>query len=420
MNMFRKYAPVALVALLLVTAACQPKATATVSPTPVPATATPMPVATTVPAADPSEPVTVVAPETPGTCIAAPLAGLPVRVEDGTDYGKGASAESAKLTIYEYSDFQCPGCAGMYPVLQAYLDDNPDTRLVYRHFPLDFHPYAMVTAEAVEAAGAQGKFWEMHNLLFDKASEWASLDEAGVRAKMTQYAETLKLDVERFDRELDDDTYVTKIQSQYEESLALGLPGTPSFIFGEVLFPSQIGLSYSGLEAFRTVIDQQDTLFYEAPPEQTIDIAGTYEATFRTSKGDIVVNLLPVSAPANVNSFVFLANEGWYDGSEFFFVQDNFVAVSGDPTNSTVGYPGYYCQGEEQGVFDRAGLVGMLASGQFFIALGSDASQLDGQFALIGQVTQGLDVLEQLARRQLGDPSAPTADVLETVIITQK
>jgi peptidyl-prolyl cis-trans isomerase B (cyclophilin B) len=121
-----------------------------------------------------------------------------------------------------------------------------------------------------------------------------------------------------------------------------------------------------------------------------------------------------------VNSFVFLSQEGWYDGSEFFFVQENFVAVSGDPTNSTIGYPGYYCEGEEQGVFDRVGLVGMLASGQFFITLGTDASQLSGQFALIGQVTEGLDVLSQLARRQLGDPSAPTADVLETIVITQK
>ncbi len=132
-----------------------------------------------------------------------------------------------------------------------------------------------------------------------------------------------------------------------------------------------------GLESFLSILQNEDDLFYAAPPEQTVETEDAYEALFKTSKGDIRVNLLPVSAPTNVNSFIFLAEEDWYDGAEFLFVRDNFVAISGDPTNSTIGRLGYYCEGETQEDFDRP-LVGMLANGQFFFTLGSDAAQLSG------------------------------------------
>ena len=371
----------------------------------------------TVALADPSEPVSVTPPEELGYCEAAPLPELPIRPVDDTDWVKGAGAEDAEVTIIEYSDFQCPGCGGIYPILQTLLDENPTVRLVYRHFPLDFHQHAYITAEAAEAAGAQGKFWEMHNLLFDQAAEWSVLSEVEVRSLMSVYAEKLDLDIEAFDAALDNGTYTEKIQAQYEESLEVGLPGTPSFLFDNVLFPSDIGLSSQGMKSFMEILQNKDEIFFDAPPELIVTADDTYEAVISTSKGDLRVNLLPESAPTMVNSFVFLANEQWYDGSEFFFVRDNFVAVTGDPTNSTVGYPGYYCAGEEQGTFDRAGLVGMLSNGQFFITLGSDALQLDGQFALIGQVVEGLAVLDELNRVVVGDPAAPVPDVLKSVEI---
>jgi cyclophilin family peptidyl-prolyl cis-trans isomerase len=173
------------------------------------------------------------------------------------------------------------------------------------------------------------------------------------------------------------------------------------------------------LTAFLNILENKDELFFDGPPEMTIDEEGTYQARLTTSQGDIVVDLLPESAPTHVNAFVFLADENWYANSDFFFVRDNFVAVTGDPTNSSVGYPGFYCTGEEQGSFDRAGLLGMLSNGQFFLTLGADASQLNGQFALIGQVVEGMDVLDTLTRRVVGDPAAAPPDVLEGVEITQ-
>jgi protein-disulfide isomerase/cyclophilin family peptidyl-prolyl cis-trans isomerase len=345
---------------------------------------------------------------------------LPVRPVDDTDWIKGASEQDAEITIYEYSDFQCPGCAGMYPVLRAFVENNPNVRLVYRHFPLDFHALAQITAEASEAAGAQGKFWEMHDLLFDNTQEWSGLSIDDIRPKLSEYAETLNLDVAQFDKDLDEGVYTAKVTAQYEESRDLGLPGTPTFLYNGVLYPSDIGLSYQGLEAFKSILENQDTLFYAEPPAQTVMAEDQYQAILKTSKGDVTVNLLAKSAPTHVNNFVFLSQESWYNGAEFFFVRDNFVAVTGDPTNSTVGYPGYYCQGEEQGVFDRAGLLGMLSNGQFFITLGADAAQLTGQFALIGQVTEGLALLEDLSRVVVGDPSSPQPDILQSIEISQK
>jgi protein-disulfide isomerase/cyclophilin family peptidyl-prolyl cis-trans isomerase len=429
----RPFLSVALALILLVLAACSGNG-ATPAPTPVPTevsesepvgdpaedpgvTEPEMP--TVAPTGDPSEPVVVTPPEELAVCEAAALPELPVRPVDETDWVKGASEADATMTIYEYSDFQCPGCAGMYPVLQAFLDDHPDVRLVYRHFPLDFHPLAMVTAEATEAAGAQGKFWEMHDLLFDRAAIWSAMTEEEVRTAMSEYAAELDLDVEAFDAALDEGTYVEKIEAQYDESISLGLPGTPTFIFDNVLFPSDIGLSYQGLVSFKSILDSQDEIFFPEPPEVTVDAEDAYEALLTTSQGEVRIQLLPTSAPVNVNNFVFLAEEQWYDGSEFFFVRDGFVAVTGDPTNSTVGYPGYYCTGEQQGDFDRAGLVGMLSNGQFFITLGPEAAQLSGQFALVGQVTEGFDVLDALSRVMVGDPEAPPADVLESVEIVQ-
>ena len=207
-------------ALILLVTACNPGTETpepTLAPTSVPTTA---PTAVSegaeelavVATADPNEPVTVVTPEAVGVCTASPLPELPVRVADETDYSMGASIEDATVIIYEYSDFQCPGCGGMYPVVEALLEDNPQVALVYRHFPLDFHPLAPITAQAAEAAGAQGKFWEMQHMLFDKKADWEALTVETIRPVLTSYAEALELDVEAFDAALDAGTYAEKVR----------------------------------------------------------------------------------------------------------------------------------------------------------------------------------------------------------------
>ncbi len=409
--------------------ACGGTPPATPTPTVAP-TATPTPTVAPTQGAAPAsaDPLVITTPEAAGMCETVPLPEVDVRPPTAEDWSKGASADEAEYTIIEYSDFQCPGCSGMASVMDMYLQEHPEARLIYRHFPLSFHALASLAAQAAEAAGVQGKFWEMHDLLFSSQSEWSALTEDAARAKMSEYAKSLQLDVARFDRELADGTYQAKVEAQSEEGVMMGLPGTPSFIFDTILFPSDLGLSYQSLAGFAQLLSDRDK-FFQSPPEMTVQATDKYVATFKTTQGDVVVELLPESAPTHVNSFVFLAGQNWYNGSEFFFVQNDYVAVTGDPTNTTMGYPGYYCSGEERDFHGQTGLMWLMYNGQFFFTLGEAAYQnlvlapqsqggAGAQFALVGRVTQGLDVLNKLAVHSPVDPTIP-ADILETITIAR-
>ncbi len=189
-----------LVTLLL--SACGNTATGEATPTPTP-TSQPTPKPTTAAAGTPDASPTAVE---PATCEVYSLT-IPVRPADDTDYVKGVDPEAATFTIIEYADFQCPACSAMAPVMSEFLKNHPDVRLVYRHFPLSFHANAQLAAEAAETAGAQGKFWEMHDLLFSRVSEWSELEADAAQAKMTDFAEELGLDAELFERDLKAGTY---------------------------------------------------------------------------------------------------------------------------------------------------------------------------------------------------------------------
>ena len=121
------------------------------------------------------------------------MAGIPA-VQPARDHVRGAV--DGRVTLVEYGDFQCPYCGDAYPVVRALLKDFPWLRFVFRHMPLsDLHPRALAAAEAAEAAGAQGRFWDMHDRLFE--NQHALSDE-----QLREHAAALGLDVERFDREL--------------------------------------------------------------------------------------------------------------------------------------------------------------------------------------------------------------------------
>ncbi len=421
---------------VLVLGGCKPKATPEPTPTAVP-TAPPAPTA----AASTVEAGTPVAEEA-GYCEASPLpdlptTGLPISLADD-EWGTGASAADAELTLIEYSDFQCPACASTTPYIDSIVKTTPGIRLIYRHLPLEsLHDKAFLAAEAAEAAGAQGKFWEMHTALFDHAiqgymamqngqttTEWIALSLEEAPAEFAKIAQEIGVDVARFSDDLQKGTYRAKVDADFKEFGTLGLDyATPTFIIGinGVYFKPDIS-SYDELVYFLAVakMKKDDFTFFETAPEITVTEDQIYEATLQTTQGDIVIEVSAALAPTHVNSFVFLAQQQWYAGSDFFYVRDNFVALTGDPSNTTYGYPGYYCNGEKQSTFDEAGTVGILPNGQFFITLGSDASQLNGQFAEIGRVVKGLDVLDTLARTMPRDATAPAPDKLESIKIVQK
>ena len=129
--------------------------------------------------------------------------------------------------------------------LRTYLEDTygDGIRFAYRHFPLSFHDKAPITAEASEAAGAQGKFFEMHDLIYARQQEWGQLTGADLEARLVEYADELGLDTERFAQELRDHVYLARVQAQGQEALDASLSGTPSYIINGIEYPvNDIGL----------------------------------------------------------------------------------------------------------------------------------------------------------------------------------
>lgn len=145
----------------------------------------------------------------------------------------------APITIVEYSDFQCPACATFEPVVQSILAANGDNvNIIYRHFPLyTIHPNAEVAAIASEAAARQGKFWEMHDMLFDRQADWESL--AAPTTMFTAYAEILGLDTEQFAIDLSDKALRDRVKVDVNSGNAAHISATPTFYLnGEaVVFP---------------------------------------------------------------------------------------------------------------------------------------------------------------------------------------
>lgn len=318
----------------------------------------------------------------------------------------------------------------MTPVLeQLKADYGDDLRLVYRHFPLvSIHDKAQITAEGAEAAGVQGKFWEMHDVLFERQADWNSKPEAEMIDVLAEYAAEIGVpDVDQFRADVENGTFKDKVTGSYDEAVAAGLNGTPSFVVNQVNFPAQqFGLSYQGLNAFLQLIKLRDTWFTE--PEQVLEPNKDYIATIQTDKGDIVLELYPDTAPVNVNSFAFLAQQGWYKDTTFHRVLDGFVAQGGDPTGIGIGFPGYRCDDEiaETRQFDEAGLVSLANSGpntnggQFFITYDA-VPQLNSGFTIIGKVIEGMDVANNLTRRDpQANPNAPPGDRIIDIVVDEK
>jgi cyclophilin family peptidyl-prolyl cis-trans isomerase len=314
--------------------------------------------------------------------------------------------------------------------LRTYLEDmyGEEIQAVYRHFALSFHELAMITGEAAEAAGAQGKFWEMHDLLYERQQEWTQLTEETIVPQLVEYAEELELDTEQFEQALEEHTYRERVEADTEDAMEAGLPGTPSYVINGVLFPTdQFGLHPVLIDSFIQMLALAPEQYTEVPPE-VIDTTNDYVATIETNKGDVVVELFDDVAPTNVNSFVFLAQDGWYDGLEFFHVEPGFVVQSGDPTNIGVGlpYPGYTCGSEisPEVTFEEPGMLALYAPmpeqnhSQFFITL-APQPDFEGQYTIIGRVTEGMDVLESLTPTEPRSGEAE-ADVIETIIIEEQ
>ena len=148
---------------------------------------------------------------------------VPVSEQDHKRGGAGA-----KAVLVEYSDLQCPACKYFYGMVKQLEQEKGDAvQVVYRHFPLQQHQYARNAAIAAEAAGRQGKFWEMHGLLFEKQDEWAKSEN--IQQTLVGYATLLKLDIGRFMGDTQAKELADKVEQSVAEGTKQGIAGTPTF-----------------------------------------------------------------------------------------------------------------------------------------------------------------------------------------------
>jgi len=145
------------------------------------------------------------------------------------DHSLGPS--NAPVTLVEYGDFECPFCRRAHPMIQGmrrYMGDN--LRFVFRNFPLaEAHPHARHAAESAEAAGAQGKFWEMHDILFQNQDALEDED-------LIMYAARIGIDFQRVSQELAAGTYTRKVRDDFRGGVRSGVNGTPTFFINGIRF----------------------------------------------------------------------------------------------------------------------------------------------------------------------------------------
>lgn len=150
------------------------------------------------------------------------------RLIRGDSFQTATDSAQKKVVLVEFGDFECPACGSAHPVLkQLKADYQNDLNVVFRNFPLPQHKNAEIAAKAAEAAGVQNKFWPMHDMLFENQSEWAQSDNP--REIFIQYATEIGLNIEQFQKSLDDSALAQKIDRDINDGNASGVGSTPTF-----------------------------------------------------------------------------------------------------------------------------------------------------------------------------------------------
>lgn len=343
----------------------------------------------------------------------------------GTDFSIGPA--EAPVTLLEYCDFQSEGCLAMAQSVAELMRNYPGSiRLAFRPLPLtDILDKSEVSVLAAFAADEQGKFWEMYDLLFVKHGEWSKLSPGEFKSWLAREAPGAGIDADQLAEAMKAEGAANRLKSAQEAVTQYSIAAVPVLFINGSLQQSYV-LDYQNVRDTIGLILLGRKQFTKCPP-YSVDASKQYLATIETEKGKIVIQLFPDKAPLAVNSFVFLARQGWYDGVTFHRVIPGFVAQAGDPSGTGRGNPGYFFDNETNDLlFSKPGMVGMANSGkdtngsQFFITF-APVSHLNGAYTIFGQVLSGLDVAEQLTPR---DPSQggylPPGDVILHVTIEEK
>jgi cyclophilin family peptidyl-prolyl cis-trans isomerase/protein-disulfide isomerase len=342
---------------------------------------------------------------------------------EASDQDWSIGPEDASVTIISYSDFQCPYCSQMDPEIMNLYEAHPDdTRVVFRHFPLSYHELAANGAIAAEYVGDQlgdEAFFDFIGTIFAAQSSWGalSLEEFNTYLKDVIEADFGLVPAD-FDAILADETYNANVSEDYANGTAF-VTGTPFVLMNGI--PLMYIPAASFEEAWQFAVDFPASQ-YTSCPEFTLDRGKQYFATVETTKGSFVMELFVDSAPTTVNSFIALAEDGYFDDVNFHRVIQGFVAQTGDPTGSGIFGPGYEFANEIDPSlsYNSRGIVGMANSGadtngsQFFITY-SPQPALNGGYTIFAYIVEGMDVVESL---QAIDPNNPVAGIEPDKIVS--
>ena len=345
--------------------------------------------------------------------------------ESQTDHVRGS--DDPLVTFTEYSDYQDVRSGLLAQVFDQLLQEHPqEVRVVSRVFPLiKINDKAALAAQAAEAAAEQDRFWDMHHLLYARQENWLNLSVADFEQWLSAQVSALGMNVDQFQADLKREDIVAKVQQAWEGGQKIGLPGTPLILIN--------GQIYGGPRDYPSLNDIIQLIVlgkrqYTSCPAVTIQQNKQYIATLHTQKGDVVIQLFADKAPMTVNSFLFLARNGWYDNITFHRVLPDLFAQTGDPSGTGKGNPGYYIITEIDPslTFNKPGMVAMVNSGpdisgsQFFITY-APITQYNGQYTIFGEVLSGIEVLKQLTPRDAQPGTdTPPGDKLISVTIQEK
>jgi cyclophilin family peptidyl-prolyl cis-trans isomerase/protein-disulfide isomerase len=392
-----------------------------VSCSPVPAISSPTSLAT------PSLVTTVTPASIPCTVLHFPVTPEAALGAEFENRGHSFGPKDAPVTIIAFSDYQCLQCAFLAASLRQIRMTHPkDVRIIYLHAPQAERAMDTLSIQAVEAADLQGKFWEMHDLLFQKQTEWSGLAPADFEPWVVAQATSLGIMTSQFQSDFEGPVVAERLQQAIQFTTSVQ-PFTPPVLFVNSASPYTSLADFASLDTVVRMDALAARQFSTCPPTSA-DPLKQYIVSLHTAKGDVVLQLLPEKAPQAVSNFIFLVRHGWYDGITFYKVIPGFQIMTGDPSETGLGNPGYLFSTEiANGLhFDQPGMVAMDNDGpetngsRFFITL-APAPQLDGHYTIFGQVISGLDVLSTLTTR-LPQPGSvlPPGDELTSVTIGER
>ena len=346
---------------------------------------------------------------------------VPAVTDEDLSYGPA----DAKYTFITYSNFTCSHCASLEPILEALQSLFPeDVRVAFRYVATSENSY--LAAQAVEAANIQGKFYEMKDVLFENQATWYYFTIDEFHTWLDEQATAFGMDVDQFNTDMEDEETKAKIDRSRETVNEIGITGTPTLYVNNRQYHQSRSLALFAI--LINLMENSDRMLGTCPSIDT-DFSGDLQAVISTTKGDIIVDLYEDEAPYTVAYFKYLVENGWYENNDVFVATSEYM-ISGDPTNTQYGNPGFsfYNESSDQ-TLDEEGLLvsfNMLGvgynTGMFMITKGAVTGyEFPYGYSVFGKVIEGMDVLNTIEDRSFSlDPADSFIDSITGITIVEK